>query len=102
VSPAVLLGCCQAALARLRADVEQQDLEHRTIVAAVGGGVLGPVSELKIKVEPLEDGRAHLSVAWQARKLGGDRTVLQSFLTAVDLLARIPGGSYDRDIGNRS
>jgi hypothetical protein len=88
VPPAVLLGCCQAALARLSARIERQDLEHRTIVAVVGGGALGPSSELNIAIEPLDEGRAHLTVTWQARRLGGDRTVLQSFLTAVDSLSR--------------
>ncbi len=83
VPPALLLGSCQAALARLRANVEQQDIEQGRIVATVGG------SELKIKVAPLEDGRAHLTVTWHARRLGGDRTVLQSFLASVDSLARI-------------
>ena len=82
VSPVMLLGSCQAALARIHGTIERQEIEQGRITATVGG------SELKIKIDPLEDGRAHLTVTWHPRRLGGDRTMLQSFLTAVDSLAR--------------
>jgi hypothetical protein len=88
VTPPVLLGCCQAALARLRAAIERQDLDRGTLVASVGGGVLGPISELSLEVAPEGADRARLTVTWRARKLGGDRTILPSFLASVDALAR--------------
>jgi hypothetical protein len=88
VPPAVLVGCCLTALGRMRAEVEQQDLNAGTIVATVGGGPLGPVSELALKVSPAGESRSSLSVLWRARRLGGDRTILPAFLNSVDSLIK--------------
>jgi hypothetical protein len=82
----ILLGGCLAALGRMRAQVEQQDLERGVIVATVGAGLLAPVTELALTVAPLDEGRASLSVIWRARKLGGDRVILPVFLESVDSL----------------
>jgi hypothetical protein len=86
--PAALIGCCLTALGRMRAEVEQQDLDRGTIVATVGGGPLGPVSELSVKVSPVGDGRSSLAVLWRSRRLGGDRAILPAFLESVDSLAK--------------
>jgi hypothetical protein len=85
---AALIGVCQAALGRMRAQVEQQDLERGTIVATIGGAGLAPLSELALKIAPEDAGRAGLVVTWRARKLGGDRAILPAFLASVDSLAR--------------
>ena len=82
----IVWGCCLAALGRMRAQVEQQDLERGVIVATVGAGLLAPVTELALTVAPLDEGRASLSVIWRARKLGGDRVILPVFLESVDSL----------------
>jgi hypothetical protein len=89
VPPAILIGACQAALARIRANIEQQDIERGTIVATIGAGALAPVSELALEIRPEGEGRASLEVTWRARKLGGDKAILRSFLDAVDSLARM-------------
>ena len=88
VTPPILLGCCQATLARLHAQIEQQDLARGMIIASIGSGMLGPVSELALQVVPQGADRAHLTVTWRARKLGGDQTILPAFLASVDTLAR--------------
>ncbi|HET9222499.1 MAG TPA: hypothetical protein VFO07_08350 [Roseiflexaceae bacterium] len=88
VPPAALIGSCLTALGRMRAEVEQQNLEAGTIVATVGGGGLGPVSELTLKISPAGEGRSSLSVLWRARKLGGDRAILPAFLDSVDSLTK--------------
>ena len=86
--PAALVGCCLTALGRMRAHVEQQNLEEGTIVATVGGGALGPVSELALKISPAGEGRSSLSTLWRARRLGGDHAILPAFLDSVDSLAK--------------
>ena len=86
--PAALIGCCLIALGRMRAEVEQQDLDAGKIVATVGGGALGPVSELALKISPAGEGRSSLSVLWRARRLGGDRAILPAFLDSVDSLTK--------------
>jgi hypothetical protein len=86
--PAALIGCCLTALGRMRAEVEQQNLEDGSIVATVGGGVLGPISELALKISPAGEGRSSLSVLWRARRLGGDHAILPAFLDSVDSLAK--------------
>jgi hypothetical protein len=86
--PAALIGSCLTALGRMRAEVEQQDLAAGTIVATVGGGALGPVSELTLKVSPAGEGRSSLTVLWRARRLGGDRAILPAFWDSVDSLAK--------------
>jgi len=86
--PQALIGCCLTALGRMRAQVEQQDLEGGTIVATVGGGGLAPISELALKISPGPDGGARLAVTWRARRLGGDRAILPALLASIDSLAR--------------
>jgi hypothetical protein len=96
--PAALIGCCLTALGRMRAEVEQQNLETGTIVATIGGGGLGPVSELALKISPAGEERSSLSVLWRARKLGGDYAILLAFLDSVDSLAKtknIKRGLFD-------
>jgi hypothetical protein len=88
VPPAILIGYCQTVLGRMRAEVEQQDLERGTIVATVGGAVLAPVSELALKIATEQSGRTSMVVVWRARRLGGDRAILPAFLESVDALAR--------------
>jgi hypothetical protein len=88
VQPEALIGCCLTALGRMRAEVEQQDLERGTIVATVGRGVLSPVSELALRVAPADAGRTNLTVTWRARRLGGDRTILPALLESIDSLVR--------------
>jgi hypothetical protein len=87
IPPVALIGCCLTALGRMRAEVEQQDLDAGTIVATIGGGLLGPVSELALKISPAGEGRSSLAVLWRARRLGGDRAILPAFLDSVDSLA---------------
>ena len=86
--PAALIGSCLTALGRMRAEVEQQNLEEGTIVATVGGGGLGPISELALKISPAGEGRSSLSVLWRARKLGGDRAILPAFLDSLESLTK--------------
>jgi hypothetical protein len=86
--PPALIGCCLTALGRMRANVEKQDFDAGTIVATVGGGALGPVSELALTISPAGEGRSSLSVLWRARRLGGDRAILPAFLDSVDSLAK--------------
>jgi hypothetical protein len=84
-----LLGCCLTALGRMRAQVEQQDLERGTIVATIGAGPLASVSELALVIAPLDERRSSLTVTWRARKLGGDRAILPAFINSVESLVRI-------------
>jgi hypothetical protein len=84
----ILYGCCLTALGQMRANVERQDIERGTIVATIGGGLLGPVSELALTVAAVAPAEARLAVTWRARARGGDRTILPAFMAAVDMAAR--------------
>ena len=78
-----LFGLCLTALGLLRATIERHDVEQGTIVALVGEGSLGPVSELSVALRPLDQGRTELAATWRAHKRGGDRRLLRVFLDAV-------------------
>lgn len=78
-----LFGLCLTALGLLRATIERHDVEQGTIVALVGAGSLGPVSELSVALRLLDQGRTELAATWRAQKRGGDRRLLRVFLDAV-------------------
>jgi hypothetical protein len=79
-----LFGICLTALAQMRATIGRHDVEQGTIVALFGEGLLGPISELSLALQPLDAGRTELAATWRARKRGGDRRLLMVFLDAVD------------------
>src|SRR5262245_17975458 len=83
----LLYGCCLTALGQMRAHIERQDIESGAIVATIGGGLLGPVSELALTVTAVAQAESRLAVTWRARARGGDRTILPAFLAAVDMAA---------------
>jgi len=83
----LLYGSCLTALGQMRAHIEHQDIERGAIVATIGGGLLGPVSELAVTVAAVAQAKAQLAVTWRARARGGDRTILPAFVAAVDLAA---------------
>ena len=87
VSYEILYGCCLTALGQMRAHIERQDIERGAIVATIGGGLLGPVSELVLTVAAVAQAESRLVVTWRARARGGDRTILPAFMAAVDLAA---------------
>ena len=78
-----VFGICLTALGQLRATIERHDVEQGTIVALLGEGMLGPISELSLALRPLDAGRTELAATWRARKRGGDRRLLAVFLDAV-------------------
>ena len=81
-----LFGTCLTALGQLRATIERHDVDQGTIVALLGEGLLGPMSELSLALRPLDQRRTELEATWQARKRGGDRRLLTVFLDSVDQL----------------
>ena len=81
-----LFGICLTALGQLRARIERHDVEQGTIVALLGEGLLGSISELSLALHPLGEGRTELAATWRARKRGGDRRLLTVFLDSVDAL----------------
>jgi hypothetical protein len=83
-----LFGACLTALGQLRATIERHDVDQGTIVATLGEGLLGPMSELSLALRPLGEGRTELATTWRARKRGGDRRLLAVFLDSVDGLIR--------------
>jgi hypothetical protein len=83
-----LFGICLTALGQLRATIERHDVEQGMIIALLGEGSLGPISELSLALRPLDAGRTELAATWRARKRGGDRRLLAVFLDAVDGLVR--------------
>ena len=86
VSSPQLFGICVAVLGQLRATIERHNVEEATIVAALGEGLLAPISELALALRPLGEGQTELAATWRARKHGGDRRLLAVFLEAVDTL----------------
>jgi hypothetical protein len=83
-----LFGICLTALGQLRATIERHDVGQGMIVALLSDGLLGPISELSLALEPLDAERTQLTATWRARKRGGDRRLLAVFLDAVDGLIR--------------
>ena len=83
-----LFGLCLTAIGLLRATIERHDVEQGTIVALLGAGLLGPISELSLALRPLDASRTELTATWRAHKRGGDRRLLAVFLDAVDGLIR--------------
>jgi hypothetical protein len=81
-----LFGICLTALGQMRATIKRHDVEQGTIVALLGEGLLGPISELSLTLQPLDAGRTELAATWRARKRGGDRRLLMVLLNAVDAL----------------
>ncbi|MEO7913168.1 MAG: hypothetical protein ABIV47_26265 [Roseiflexaceae bacterium] len=79
-----LFGLCLTAIGILHATIERHDVEQGTIIALVGAGLLGPITELSLALRPLDEGRTELVATWRARKRGGDRRLLAVFLDAVD------------------
>ena len=71
-----LFGLCLTALGLLRATIERHAVEQGTIVARLGEGLLGPVSELSLALRPLDEQRTELAATWRARKRGGDQRLL--------------------------
>jgi hypothetical protein len=88
VPPLQLFGICLTALGQLRATIERHDVDQYTIVALLGEGLLGPISELSLALRPLGDQRTELAATWRARKRSGDRRLLTVFLDSVDALIR--------------
>jgi hypothetical protein len=71
---------CLTALSRMRAVIEQEDVEQGVIVASLGGGTLVLV------IRPQGQGAAELAASWRARGFGRDRRTLTRFLEAVQAL----------------
>ena len=90
VSSHQLFGVCVTVLGQLRATIERHNVERGTIVAALGTGLLAPISELSLALRPLGAGQTELLATWRARKRGGDRRLLAVFLEAVDVLIGQP------------
>ena len=86
VSSPQLFGVCVTVLGQLRATIERHDVEQGAIVAALGEGLLAPISELSLALRPLGEGQTELAATWRARKRGGDRRLLAVFLESVDAL----------------
>ena len=86
VSSLQLFGVCVTVLGQLRAVIERHDVERGTIVAALGEGLLVPISELSLALRPLGAQQTELTATWRARKHGGDRRLLAMFLESVDAL----------------
>ena len=84
VPPPQLFGLCLTALGLLRATIEQHDVEQGTIVALIGAGLLGPITELSLALRSRDEHRTELVATWRAHKRGGDRRLLAAFLDAVD------------------
>ena len=81
-----LFGICLTALGQLRATIERHDVDQCMIVALLGEGLLGPISELSLALRSLGEGRTELAATWRARKRSGDRRLLTVFLDSVDAL----------------
>jgi len=86
VSSLQLFGVCVTLLGQLRATIERHNVERGTIVAALGAGLLAPISELSLALHPHGAGQTELLATWRARKRGGDRRLLAVFVEAVDVL----------------
>jgi hypothetical protein len=84
--PLQIFGACLTALGQLHARIESQDVERGVITATVGAGPFVPMSELALHITQLVDGRTELVVRWRARRRGGDRRVLPTFVEAVGTL----------------
>src|SRR4029077_5378950 len=60
VSSHQLFGVCVTVLGQLRATIERHNVERGRIVAALGAGLLAPISELSLVLRPLGAGQTEL------------------------------------------